>query len=123
MRCEIKGIYAVEAAERCRLVEVVITDHAGPVDLLQFTQEIPGQPRANWQVPWDERVLDDEGTQDVAGRFSREIVAHDRPLRLAFFMHDLDPARPLMTPAGAVALPPAEPRPPRLSFLQYESPD
>ena len=104
MRCEIKGIYSVEAAEPCYLVEVVIAEHAGPVDLIQFTQAVPGQPRSNWQVPWDERLL--LGTKD----------------RWAFFFHYLDLSRPLLTPAGRVAVPVPTPMPAHLADVEYESP-
>jgi hypothetical protein len=122
MRCEIKGIYPVDAAEPCHLMEAVITEHAGPVDMMQFAQEVSDEPRANWQAAWDERLLDVDGTKDIGGRFPRKIVADSGPIRVAFFIHYLDPTRPFMTPAGAVDLPPVEPRPPRLSLLQYESP-
>lgn len=123
MHIEVEGVHPVEARCPCHLVEIVIKDHIGPIKLSDFTQETSGQPRMNWQVPWDERVLNAEGTEDVSGRFPRNIVADGKSVRVAFFFHLLDAARPLMTPAGDVTLPTATPRPERLAFLAYESPD
>lgn len=123
MHIEVEGVYAVEAPCPCHLVEVVIRDYTGPIKLSEFTQEAPGQPRMMWQVPWDERVLNADGTEDVLGRFPRNIVADGNSVRIAFFFHLLDNARPLMTPAGNVTLPAATSWPQRLAFLTYETPD
>jgi hypothetical protein len=123
MRIEIVGVYPLEAPEPCHLVEVLIRDHADPLDVGTFTQELPGEPRSNWQVPWDERALSADGTSDLAGRFPRRIESDGAPLRLAFFFHYLDIDRPLLTPAGDLPLPPGRPRPDRLAFMTYDGPD
>jgi hypothetical protein len=123
MHCEVKGVYPVDGPEPCHLVEVEISDHVGRVNVRGFTQEWPGKPPSSWQVAWDERVLNGDGTEDVAGRFPREVVANGAALRLAFFFHYFDLSRPLLTPAGCVSLPPAVRRPERLAFMQYERPD
>jgi hypothetical protein len=120
MHVSVVGVYPVES---CHLVEVLIRHHTGILDIGGFTQEVPGQPRGNWQAPWDERVLDSDGTKDIAGRFPRNIVADGTPLRVAFFLHFVDFKTPLITPAGAVDLPDPEPRPQRLAFLDYDAPD
>jgi hypothetical protein len=122
MRIDVLGIYAVEATEPCHLLELLIRDHVGPVDMSQFTQAVPGQPRSLWQVPWDERVLTADGSNDRCGRFPSKIVADGAPLRLTFFFHYLDLKKPLATPAGEIELQNSEPRPRRLAFLEYESP-
>ncbi len=122
MNVNIIGVYPVEeTAEPCYLIEVVVDDFQGDVDLAEFTQEIPGQPRENWQVPWDEYVLDEKGV-------SGELAPFPGPLRvfgsqrIAFFFHYLDFSRPLITPIGQVHFPMATQRPDRLSFMGYESP-
>ena|SRR6266496_732355 len=122
MRIELLGVYPVEALEPCHLVELLIQGHVGRVDLSDFTQEMPKQPQSNWQVPWDERVLNADGSQARSGRYPREVFADGTPLRLVFFFHFLDFSRPLMTPAGEVILRSPEERPQRLAFLKYESP-
>ncbi len=119
---DVIGIYAVEASQPCYLVELLIRQHTGPIDVGRFTQATPGQPQSNWQVPWDERVLNSDGTADLLGRYPSKIVADGTPLRLAFFFHYLNFERPLITPAGDVILPSAETVPSRLAFLEYEAP-
>lgn len=122
MRVGVIGVYPIEAADPCHLLEMLIRDHTGPIHLTGFSQEIQGQPRMLWQVPWDERILNFDGTQDISGRFPTKIVA-DGTLRLAFFMHSLDLNQPLITPAGNVVLPTPEQQPGRLVFMRYERPD
>jgi hypothetical protein len=121
MKIVIIGVYPVGVSEPCHLVELLISNHNGTIDIANFTQESPGQPKTNWQVPWDERVLDAAGEKDVLGQFPNEIVA-DGDLRVVFFFHYLDLDRPLITPVGRIPLPVLTDRPDRLNFLQYESP-
>jgi len=120
-KVEIVGIYPVEADEPCYLVECIVQGPKASRLIGSFTQELSGQPRANWQVPYDEHFLDSEGTSALnpAG------PAHpptESTARVAFFFHHLDLKRPLLTPAGVLNLPPPTPRPARLRFLSYEPP-
>jgi hypothetical protein len=121
MQIDVIGAYPVEAPESCHLVEIIVREHRGPIDVGSFTQHISGRPQDSWQVPWDERILDANGNKQLLERFPRDIIA-DGPLRLAFFFHYLRFDRPLITPAGEVALPPPTKRPDRLAFIEYESP-
>jgi hypothetical protein len=98
----IKGVHEVDAPEPCWLIEVEVDDPH--LDWGQVTQETPGQTRDDWQVAWDERPLDDSNR------------------RWVFFFHYLAFDRPLLTPLGAVAVPPATPRPEHLRNIQYEEP-
>lgn len=122
MKIEIIGVYPVdEAQEPCHLIELQITEHSGPIDVGAFTQEWPGKPKSSWQVAWDERVLNPEGTEDQLGKFPRNIVA-DGSLRLTFYLHYLSVDRPLITPAGEIPIPTPSKRPARLNFLKYMVP-
>jgi hypothetical protein len=115
-RIEVLGVHPVEADEPCHLVELVVHDSDGQFDIGSFTQEIADEPQDNWQMPWDEVVLDSDGGSVVSG---------DSPsgdVRIAFFFHYLDKNRPLVTPFGDVDLPGETPRPDRLAFLDYEPP-
>ena len=85
------------------LIEVEITPPAADCDWSAVTQEVPGEPRTSWQVPYDERPLAESG-------------------RWAFFFHFLDLERPLLTPAGRVTLPAPSPAPERLRTIEYEAP-
>jgi hypothetical protein len=127
MRFEVIGAYPVPEAETpCHLVEALVwSEREGEMlDFGQVTQEIPGEPRENWQVPWDERKLDPEGTASREIEFGQPfaLASSSSPTRIAFFFHLLNFRRPLMTPAGPVALPPEQPRPKRLAFLRYQPP-
>jgi hypothetical protein len=95
------------------------------VDVGDFTQAADGLPRANWQVPWMECILDDEGKTLL----SEPLDALDDPalwhgdVRLAFFFHHMDFGKPLMTPLGSIELPQPTPVPSRLSrIISYETP-
>jgi len=120
-RATVVGVHPVEAAEPCHLIELTIEDAPRPIDVGRITQRLRGQPRSNWQVPWDEHFLDPSG---------QAALDPDRPeeppptgvVRVAFFFHYLDVSRPLLSPWGKLTLPPVSDRPPRLAFLTYESP-
>jgi hypothetical protein len=123
MRIEIIGVYPVkEAREPCCLIEALISDFRGDLDMAEFTQEVPGQPRENWQVPWDEYLLDEEGVSGESAPFPGPLNISGSQ-RVAFFFHYLDFSRPLITPIGEVRLPKATKRPDRLNFIHYEPPD
>jgi hypothetical protein len=86
------------------LIEVEIDGQNERFDWGSVTQGDPGQPRANWQVAYDETPLNDEGS------------------RWAFFFHQLSISRPLLTPAGPLDLPAPTPMPDRLKHVKYEEP-
>ena len=121
MRADPVGIYLVNSTEPCFLVELWLRDVVEPIDFGEFTQEIPGQPRDNWQVPWDERILNDDGTAGESAPFPGPLQARGN-VRVAFFFHYLDATRPLLSPCGPIALPPSTRLPERLRFIDYEPP-
>jgi hypothetical protein len=107
LRVKVIGVYQVEAAEPVHLVEILV--EAGGVDafdLGEVTQEMPDTPRMNWQAPYDEQVLSEMGSK----------------VRVVFFFHHLDLHKPLMTPAGSLALPAPKKLPSRLKNIMYEAP-
>ena len=93
----------MEAAEPCFLIEAELSDSEG-FEWGAVTQEDASQPRSNWQVPYDEQPLDDDGC------------------RWAFFFHYLDLSKPLLTPAGPIALPTPSPMPKHLAGVEYMEP-
>jgi hypothetical protein len=121
---EVLGLYPVEAAERCFLLEVLVSGSDGPFDLGGITQADASTPSTNWQVPYAEKLLAPEGDSVLLdlweGDSDPEIWVGD--VRLAFFMHYLDVASPLATPFGEATLPAPTPRPPRLQAIEYETP-
>lgn len=86
------------------LFEVEIEPADADVDWCAITQPIEGQPKANWQVPYDERRVD------------------ERENHWAFFFHFLDRSRPMQTQLGDRDLPGSTPIPPHLRSIRYEVP-
>jgi hypothetical protein len=111
-----------EAVESCHLIEVLIYDFQGDLDMTEFTQEVSRLPRESWQVPWDEYVLNEEGVAGGLAPFPGPLKKSGSQ-RIAFFFHYLDFSRPLITPIGEVHLPEATQRPDRLNSINYEPPD
>ena len=124
-RVEVVGVYPVEAEELCHLIELIVHESKGPFDTGLFCQEDPNLERADWQVAYDEKVLDWAGTGILADGFDltpdSEIWSGD--VRLCFFLHYVDLSKPLETPFGAVELPEPTPRPARLDQVEYWPPD
>jgi hypothetical protein len=96
------GVHPIASQDPVHLVELEVEGSEIEFDFSEITQEVPGQPRSNWQVAYDER----------------EIGVN----RYAFFFHFLDTARPLLTPVGPLALPPESPAPEHLHRVEYEKP-
>jgi hypothetical protein len=116
------GIYPVEESiEPCYLVEAKIDNYKGQFDFGHITQEVENQPRDNWQVPWDEYLLNDEGTAGELAPFPSpaQIVGSQR---IAFMIYYLDFALPLITPFGNISLLQTTNRPERLSFIEFDPP-
>ena len=103
---KIIGVHPIEADEPVHLVELLVEGDADAFDVGEVTQEVAGQPKSNWQAPYDERVLEES----------------DGKIRYAFFFHYLDLKQPLITPAGSVPIPKASKQPAHLKDIEYESP-
>jgi hypothetical protein len=115
------GAYRVRSSEPCHLVELEITGVSSQIDLSEITQEVPGQPRSNWQVPYDEQYLDVSGKRPIDP--SKPWAQPQEPdFRLVFFFHYLDFDEPLLTPFGDIELPKPKRKPRRLGFVRYEPP-
>lgn len=118
------GVYPVEADEPVHLIELSILGAQGVFNIGDITQEIPGQPRENWQCPYMEQILSASGDKVLTDDY----VSSKRPelwkgtMRLVFFFHCLDLERPLRTPFGEVQLPAESELPERFSMLEYEQP-
>ena len=119
---EVVGVYMVEGVDPCYLVEAIIRGASSMPDFAAFTQPLPHVPRADWQVPYDEKLLDDAGQAILEDLFTNPLSEWPSKARVAFFFHDLDCSRPLRTPFGDVTLPAPSARPSRLDWFNYEAP-
>jgi hypothetical protein len=70
---------------------------------------------SDWQVPYDERILDRDGQRELAGSARRGTF------RFCFFLY-LDPEGPLSTPWGDIDLGRKSELPERLAFVEFEDP-
>ncbi len=104
MAFKIRGVHPIEAPEPCHLIHVELPPASSSYEWGAVTQEVAGQFRDNWQVPWDEQPLEDSDSEWV------------------FFFHYLDMEKPLLTPDGPVLLPTISPLPDRLKLIAYEEP-
>lgn len=103
---KIIGVHPIEADEPVHLVELLVEGDVDAFDIGEVTQEVAGQPKSNWQAPYDERVLEES----------------EGKVRYAFFLHYIDLKKPLLTPAGPLQLPKPTNRPAHLKDIEYESP-
>ncbi len=105
-RAKVVGVHPLNAEEPVYLIEILVEGHPEDFDIDKVTQEDHSQPRANWQVAYDERVL--EQTEEKA--------------RLAFFFHYLNVHKPLLTSLGPLHLPEPTKAPAYLKVIVYEPP-
>ena len=80
----ILGVHPIKADEPVHSIELVVEGSVEDFDFGEVTQEVAGESRDNWQVPYDERLL-----ERSEGR-----------LRYSFFFHYLDLQKTLTTPIG-----------------------
>jgi hypothetical protein len=118
---EIVGVHKVYTHDPCYLIEIIIHSSRKKIDMIDFTQEIPGVPESNWQVPYDDMFLNSEGTAVIGdviidGR-NEELWIGD--VRIAFFFHYLDETEHLRTPFGDVKLPEVTKKPKRLRCMKH----
>ena len=118
----IVGVHPVDGAARCYLIESIITDATIQPDFGKITQPDRDRARSNWQVPYDEKLLADDGESVLVDLFLTRVEDWPDQARVSFFFHDLDVKRPLDTPYGDATIPPPTPRPARLKMLVYEAP-
>lgn len=122
---QVLGVYPIEAPEPCHLVEIMIRKCDGVIDFSQITQQQPGEPLANWQVPWMESFLDAKGEKLLSEPFqaTERSESWHGDVRLVFYFHYLNLKESITTPIGNVDLPRPTSLPPRLSkILSYEEP-
>jgi hypothetical protein len=101
-RVRVLGVHPIVADEPVYLVELEIEGGDDGFDFGEVAQEVPGEPWDKWQTAYDEREIG--------------------PNRFAFFFHYLDSAKPLLSPAGPLALPPESPIPEHLESIEYDRP-
>jgi hypothetical protein len=97
------------------LFDVLVSGRDARFDVGDF-----GQDESD-QVAYDEHFLSEDGSEVVE---EDSVVPSGKSLRVAFFLHFVDPSKPLNTNYGQVAIPPIQPMPARLrNLVPYEPVD
>ncbi|WP_343303041.1 hypothetical protein AAHN97_15915 [Chitinophaga niabensis] len=116
------GIYRVAEQPYAYPIELIIKAKPADISVHEFVQRKEGVPRDDWQVPWDEKYLNNEG-DTVTGDWLNKPKDVTDTTRLTFFLHFVNFKQPLSTPFGDIGLMLPTAMPERLSaIIQYEEP-
>lgn len=119
---DILGVHPVPEVDGCYLIEAIVRGLDDVATVGAITQPSIG-PEGDWQVAYDDKLLDGEGRSIAFDLFLGERPDEwPAPARIAFYLHELDLDAVLRTPWGEAALPSPTPLPDRLGFLRYEEP-
>lgn len=109
--------------ESTALVEVLVTDADRNFNVTDFAQEDPSLPRANWQAAWAEAFLSSDGQHLLVERWE-PLPAQHTSFRVAFFIHQWQVGRPLLSSYGSLSTSQPTSMPGRLDELvPYEPMD
>ena len=97
------GHYSVDNNPDISLIELLINKKANDIDLLEFTQEVANEPRANWQAPFEEKYLDLDGNKIIGDDIDLPSDTINKT-RMTFYIYFLDASKPLVTPFGYLQL-------------------
>lgn len=117
------GVYTVDGQTDVHLLELKIDASHTDIEIGEFTQQQNGIDQLDWQTPWDEKYLNEEGTE-IIGDWLDAPANITGITRLVFFLHSLDFGKSLVTPFGEIDIIQPIPMPERLSsIINYEEPD
>jgi len=114
-KIEIVGVYNVRRKPDVKLIECIIDCPPEHVDMGKFIHPLNNFPKSNWQVPYDEHYLNENGTE-VIGGFCH-IPTGILFTRVAFFIHFVNFDNPLLSQFGKLRLPAESSMPKRLKNL------
>lgn len=107
------GIYSYDLEKDIYLIEIGINERPKFVDLCLFYQKDYDLPKDDWQTPYDERFLTDDGTIIIGDFLNKNYIPGDKT-RVVFFMLLENLSIPLSTPYGEINLINVQPMPERL---------
>jgi hypothetical protein len=96
------------------LVELLIRNRDARYDARDFTQAFDDRPRGNWPAAYMETYLTLDGESIIETKWP---TPPPGDLRVAFYLQNWDPVKPLRTSYGAVRCPAATQLPERLAQL------
>ena len=117
-RAEAEQVVADDLA-RTVLIEARIRGRDRALFLGDFGQSAGDVVQPDDPVAYDERFLDDDGT-DILWTVLEKVRGPD--VRVVFFLHQYDPQRPILTSYGPVSAPAPAPMPARLARIIWYTP-
>jgi len=102
--------------ESAVLVEVLVSNADAKFDVGHFVQPDPKLPRENWQAPWAEAFLSEDGERLLKAR-EKSVLAGSATFRVAFFMFYWKVDQPLLSSYGELPAVRSSAMPERLARL------
>jgi len=104
------------------LIEMLLDISASDIDWNNINVPQEGLKRSDWQVPFMEQYLNENGTEKICDTYSRP-TEYTKPCRVVFFIFKT-PANTLSTPYGNFELDSATDVPERLeNIVEFEEID
>lgn len=104
------------------LVEMLMDETSDKVDLNSFAVPEIGVSEMNWQVPYAEQYLNEDGTEKICKLYEEPQVP-ENPCRIVFFIYKTD-GKILCTPYGKFSIENPKKLPKRLKrIVEFENPD
>ena len=115
---EVIGVYPISNKKNIYLVELIVHLPPSLVDLNGFLQKDNNLDKSDWQAPFNEHYLAEDGESIIGDFFSLKSLSC-RVTRVVFSMFLESLGNPLSTPYGDIPLSPVKELPSRLSVIQY----
>ncbi len=116
------GVYHVPGEEDTYMIELIINQPPALVDISSILQKDEAKDKRDWQAPYDERYLDENG-ETVIGDFFDHKALPGNTTRVVYYMYLESLEKPLSSPYGDISLVEASELPARLSAIAYEPMD
>ena len=116
------GVYKIKPKEPCHLIEIEFINIDKPLNIGEIIQEYETQPKENWQVPYSEHLLNNDGKKSIADDY--ELLCNNSLIkdifRLTFFFHYLNLNKELLTPFGKITINKIDKLPKRLNIIKHQ---
>jgi len=120
---QLLGVYQVKGTSDVHLFELQINTPPKNVDVSSFAQKDDKLPKDSWQTAYDERFLNEDGTE-VIGSFLEQNSLIGEKTHIVFFLYFVDFNKPLLSQYGEILLPEPSSMPDRLSrIIEFEPVD
>ena len=116
------GVYIVPGEKDIYMIELIINQAPALVDISSILQKDDAKDKSDWQAPYDERYLDENGEIVIGDFFDHKALPRDTT-RVIFYMYLESLDKPLSSPYGDISLVKPSNLPARLSAIDFEAMD